>query len=220
MVRIENSAVASFGNAKKFEGEMRRIGIRPEVARTTWDHELDHFFADPKKGRGGEFGYVIELKITGRLMFASFIAYYRPWGERDPEDLMSIAKAPGFSEMSSQDEYVYNYAWRSWKAKMHEEKQKADELPGEKKGKVHPLIAIPKRGDEDEEEYWDKVKLVKMFAEKLNKLEVEGKIPGIESLLSRDFSEIKKSSWNEVKRAYDEAVVQLIHEKNLKEGYK
>ena len=210
MAIIENKGVASASTAMRFYGEMRRIGISSGEAGRIWRHERAHFNADPKKT--GEFGYKAVVEMSNEMIVTSYLAYYKPTGGRTWEDMMSIASAPGF-DMSIGDRNIYNASWRSWVGSMNYERHRFSNKPGDEKGKIPQLIAIPKRSDEDDEQYKDRSEIVKKFAEKLKKFEEQGRIPKLTGILSKDFSEIEQGSWAVIKRAYEEALIQVEFEK-------
>jgi hypothetical protein len=151
-------------------------GLSGKIASHLYIHEKAHADSD-EEGRG-EFGFAIS---SGWV-----VAYYLVEGERTPEQLMKIASAPGFSEMSSQDWDVYNVAWKDFMSKLNEEKYK----------KMNAGTQLQEM-------------LVGRLSEKLDQLSLNGDFPNIESLLNWDFKDLIIEHGDLLYEAYEEAVTEM-----------
>lgn len=82
---------------------MQEAGIRSEVIDHLLIHERKHFQADSERTGKEKLGFIIN---DGWIM-----AYYMVVDDKSPENLMGIASAPGYREMSEMDWNVYKNAW-------------------------------------------------------------------------------------------------------------
>ena len=148
-------------------------GLSGRIASELYSHEKAH--ADADEESRGEFGYRI---TTGWV-----VAYYLVEGDRTPEQLLRIASAPGYSNMSSQDWNVYNKAWKEWLNKQHEEKFK----------KVRARNELREM-------------LVKKLADKLDDLSIIDFFPSLEDLLGYDFKDLVFEHGQLVYEVYKQAI--------------
>lgn len=181
-MRVENKLPASISSAGVLKNQMLRyvefvgypVYVIENKIKRTWSHELDHYFNDEGKIEfGGNFGFSLEISVSDEFVFASWVAYYEPFGpdyREDPERWMKIAQGPGFQEMSDQDRKIYDAAWRAWWKKMQEEKYKAQEkgnVDEEKNPKIPLLIAVPRKDKESDDEYKKHVRFVQIFTKRI-----------------------------------------------------
>lgn len=161
---------------------MVESGIPKSVAGHLHDHEKAHASADPEGH--GEFGFF----VTGGFI----VAYYLIKGERTPEQLMEIASAPGFAEMSSKDWEIYKNAWRKWLKEAEEERR---EKVYEEEG-----IAGLKR------------KLIKTLSGNLDGYIKRDEFPTLPEILDSDFTELVKENGSLIRQAYEDAIEEVKKE--------
>lgn len=182
-MRVETAGLLS--PTSLYKG-MVSSGIHSQTASELYAHEKAHADADTE--RRGEFGFY----VTGGWI----VAYYLIKGERDPEQLMQIASAPGFSRMSQQDWRVYNNAWRDLLNRVKERKSKDEE-------------------NEDSQEsgnagYSDlRDRLIDLLAGKLDGLVETGEFPKLEDLLESEFTNMVFEYGQWIYRAYNEAISEI-----------
>ena len=183
----------------------------PQAVQETINHEKNHARSDPEKStKGGEFGYsAVLVKLPNGLVMASWVAWYQPWGEREPEDMMEIAKAPGESKMSDQDKFVYNQAWHEWMARLSEKQESVDE-----ENPISILEVIPSHEDENEDDYKARAEIIIKFGQKLTEMSEKGELPPIVELIGKDFAEIYVKHKEEFDKAYDQAGKEFEEEHN------
>lgn len=176
-----------------FKG-LSKSGLSSKISSELYKHEKAHADAD-HEGKG-EFGFIL---TSGWV-----IAYYLIQGEREPETLMEIASAPGFSNMSTKDWKVYNQAWKDWLRKLSEEKNKKSE-------------------DISIENYTDLRELfAKLLSEKLDKYGDVNMLPRPDELLNYEFSDLWLKFGNLIYDAYQEVLNEIfrstdkkVYKKNL-----
>ncbi|KKQ97439.1 MAG: hypothetical protein UT24_C0008G0051 [Candidatus Woesebacteria bacterium GW2011_GWB1_39_12] len=156
-------------------------GLSGKISSELYYHEKAHADADVEGC--GEFGFAV---TSGWV-----IAYYIINGERDPQELMKIASAPGFSNMSSKDWEVYNRAWKDWLRHVAEEKYQ--------------------RKMEGKPEAYSELRsyLTKLLTEKLDKYSEEGRFPKLEELFEHEYSELWQKFGNLLYQAYKEVSVEF-----------
>lgn len=162
---------------------MVESGISKSVASHLHDHEKAHASAD-REGYG-EFGFF----VTGGFI----VAYYLIKGERTPEQLMEIASAPGYAEMSNKDWEIYKNAWKRWLNEAEEEKR--EKVYEEKDG----LTDLKRR-------------LIKTLSEKLNGHIKKDELPALPEILDKDFSELAKENGSLIYQAFNEAIEEVKKE--------
>lgn len=155
---------------------MADSGIHPQVASHLYSHEKAH--ADADEERSGEFGFY----VTGGWI----VAYYLIKGERTPDQLMKIASAPGFSQMSNQDWKIYNSAWRAWLIQVQEEKFQEESKP-QNYGDLRNL-------------------LIDILARKLDEQGEGGKFPELDELLGYEFDELLNKYGPLIYKAYKDSI--------------
>jgi len=189
--------------------------VFPKEVSETIKHENNHALADPERNTlGGEFGYSAMLvTLPNGLIIASWIAWYKPWGEREPDEMMQIAQGPGFLNMSEQDSFIYNQAKKEWVSRL-KEKQK-EENP------ISILEIIPSKENEEEEEYKKRAQIILRFAEKLEEFSRKGILPPIDELTNEEFANLDKRYRNDFIKAYNEALKEIensnLSSQNLKD---
>ncbi len=183
----------------------------PEEVAETINHEKNHAFSDPEKStKGGEFGYsAVLIKLPNGLVMASWVAWYQPWGEREPEDMMEIAKAPGRSKMSDQDISIFNQAWNEWMVRLSEKQEEEGE-----ENPISILEVIPGTEDENEDDYKIRAEIIIKFGQKLAEMSQKGELPPMDELIEKDFAEIYVKHKEEFDKAYDQAEKEFEEEKN------
>ena len=176
--RLEAQGIKTAGQLFK---DLYDSGLSGKISSELYYHEKAHADADVE-GRG-EFGFVM---TSGWV-----IAYYIINGERDPQELMKIASAPGFSNMSSKDWEIYNRAWKDWLRQLAEEKYQ--------------------RKMEDKPDAYSELRnyLTRLLAEKLDKYSEEGRFPKLENLLAYEYSELWQKFGNLLNQAYKEVSVEF-----------
>lgn len=157
---------------------MRDSGLSGKIASKLYYHEKAHADADDEGS--GEFGFVI---TPGWV-----IAYYMIHGERSPEQMMKIASAPGFSQMSNKDWEIYNRAWREWRRKVTE----ID-------------ASLPQKSNPDSYNGLRDL-LTSLIAEKLDSQYGDDALPPVENLLQYEFKDLISEFGPLVYRAYAEAL--------------
>ena len=182
-MRVETAGLLS--PTSLYKG-MVSSGIHSQAASELYSHEKAHADADAE--RKGEFGFY----VTGGWI----VAYYLIKGERDPEQLMRIASAPGFSRMSQQDWKIYNTAWSDLLNQVKEKRVRNEENED---------------NQNNEEMGYDGLrnKLIDLLAGKLDGLAEKGQFPKLEDLLKYEFTDMvsKYGSW--IYRAYNEAIIDI-----------
>jgi hypothetical protein len=119
------------------------------------------------------------------------IAYYLIHGVRDPEQMIKIASAPGFANMSQKDWEVYNRAWAIWLRDLAEERYKNDE-------------------SELPDDYSDLRRyFVQELGKRLDEYAAEGNFPILENLVGQSFEELIRQFGPLIYYAYKEALVQV-----------
>jgi hypothetical protein len=113
---------------------------------------------------------------------ASWVAWYQPWGEREPEDMMQIAEAPGRMQMSDQDIFVYEQAKKEWFFRLREKQNNVGE-----EDPIPILEIIPGHEDESEDEYKKRAEIVIKFGQKLEQMSEDGELPPIDRLIDEEF---------------------------------
>jgi len=216
-VELKDRLPASFSSAGVLQGEMRDFfgpfGVIPEsrISRTWEQHEISHWFLDDQREtQGGEFGIDAVLEFTDGVIIASYIAYYLPSGDRTPEELMKMASAPGFTEMSDQDRNVYDRAYRQWVDLMREERLKSelgDESP--KKDElttpfVNSLIVVPRKDGEEDDDYVKRVQMVQDLGRIIDNLSSRGEISPCSEILRGSIFDFIKNDWDKIASSYEE----------------
>ncbi len=130
---------------------------------------------------------------------------------------MKIAKAP--HNPSEQDNDIYKKAFQAWGDMMREERFKALSFENESGNsedrdsleapKIPSLIAIPRKDDEEENEYDKRARLIEKFGRMIDELIIEGEIPPLSVILKSNVSEFLDCYQKELNWAYDEARRQL-----------
>ena len=187
----------------------------PQAVQETINHEKNHARSDPQKStKGGEFGYsAVLVKLPNGLVMASWVAWYQPWGEREPEDMMEIAKAPGESKMSEQDKFIFNQAWHEWMARLSEKQEEVDE-----ENPVSILEVIPSYEDENEDDYKARAEIIIKFGQKLAEMSEKGELPPMDELIGKDFAEIYEKYKDDFDRSYEIARKEFEEENNENES--
>jgi len=174
--RLEAQGIKSAGQLFK---NLKDSGLSGQIASELYSHEKAHADADFESQ--GEFGYVIS---SGWV-----VAYYIIQGERNPKQLMEIASAPGFSNMSSKDWEVYNRAWRDWLNYLKEEEFK----------KIEQKDTLRET-------------LVDKLGQKLEGLESGGRFPALQKLLGYEFKDLILEYGELLYQAYEEAISEVENE--------
>jgi len=173
--RLEAHGVKSAGAL--FKG-LNDSGLSGKISSNLYYHEKAHADADDE-GRG-EFGFI----ISGGWV----IAYYLVHGDRDPEQMMKIASAPGFSQMSNKDWDVYKRAWHAWKNKLTQEK-------------------FDKKDDNHLDSYKNlREYLVGLISEKLDHDISVGNLPELQKILGMEFEDLIGRFGQLIYQAYSEAL--------------
>lgn len=157
-------------------------GLRGDIASYLYSHEKAH--ADSDEVGRGEFGFIIS---SGWV-----VAYYLIRGERTPEQLMKIASAPGFSQMSDKDWQIYKDAWASF---LRELKQEENRKKYEKESKEEGLTSAGLRE-----------MLIGVLGQKIDKLAESREFPSLEELLDMEFDELIDKYGKTLYQAYKEAI--------------
>lgn len=213
--RVESHGILSIDKLQKGLLEGR---VTPSLASDFSGHEGAHARED-ELGYG-EFGFVIEWD-NGR---GYIMAYYRPIGERTPEQMMRIASAPGFTEMSEWDLFLYKIYeaqfFKDEKYKNYEEEEiakkdfKEQELQEvEIQSVVEQLIErldypyqVKRPDDWHKDAGNDFTKALKdTYREKVDKLMGEGKLPGLDEVGSVDQDELSLKYGPVLRQAFEEA---------------
>lgn len=174
----------------------------PEAVRQTVDHEKNHSLADPELAtKGGEFGYTAVLvKLPNGLVMASWVAWYQPWGDREPEDMMQIAEAPGRTQMSDQDILIYEQSRKEWIERLKEKQNTVSE-----ENSLAILDIIPGKENENEDEYKKRAEITIKFGQKLEEMTQDGKLPPMDELIDEEFSVIYEKYKDLFNEAYSRA---------------
>jgi len=187
---VERSGIKSPG---QLHLEIAQSGVSPDIASQLVTHEFYGHATNDEVGKG-EFGF----RIGGGYI----VAYYLIIGDRTPEQMMKIAAGPGFGEMSDQDWRIYNQAWGEWL----EEQQKEKFETLKKESEKHSDLTDQ---NSPESPYDPRLRLVEKFAEKLNKLEKEGRFPSFDQIAKTDLKDLFDKYGIAIKWAYSEALKEL-----------
>jgi hypothetical protein len=177
--------------------EIAQSGVPTEIVSQLVTHEYYGHAANDEVGKG-EFGF--------RTGGGYIIAYYLIIGDRTPEQMMKIASGPGFGEMSGQDWNIYNQAWGEWLEEQQKEKFETLKKESEKKSD------LPDQNN-SESPYDPRVRLVEKFAEKLNKLEKEGRFPSFDQIAKSDLKDLFDKYGIAIKWAYREALREIENDR-------
>lgn len=173
--RLEAQGIRSAGQL--FKG-LNDSGLPGRISSELYYHEKAHADADAE--RKGEFGFMV---TSGWV-----VAYYVINGERTPEQLMKIASAPGFSNMSAKDWQIYNQAWKEFLRNKHEESFRLDLARDELREM-----------------------LIEKLAAKLDELANEGRFPSLDKLLGYQFSDLVSEYGEVLYQAYKAAIDEVKH---------
>jgi len=213
-VRERNSKPASPSTAGQLQLEMVHAAeafasdpqIKSEITYTWNEHELAHYFNDPEKS--GEFGYDMQIILTESGILTSWIAYYMPFGERTPEEMMAIAEAP--KDMSEQDKYVYKLSYAQWQENLKQKRsaaaanQNISSDPGWEAPYLSAADVVPCKDDETEEQYEERLALILGLSQAVDQLVEEGEIPPMSKITPDNILEFMENYWANVVTRYEE----------------
>ena len=199
---------------------MTEVGVPGVVASGLHQHEAAHANADEE--RRGYFGF--------RVTAGWIIAYYMIIGERTPQQMMEIASAPGFSDMSEQDWKIYNEAWvdhlrdlrlasleERWKNSNGDNLELNPLVPNqereEKKLEPPSFIDFSRLSEKDPiNGSYSKGELVEMLADRLDGYELDGWTPSVKELLGNKFGDFWRVYGETIDDAYREVVSNMKEE--------
>lgn len=198
---------------------MHEEGVREQVIDYLLDHERRHYNADNERTGKEKLGFVLG---DGWIM-----AYYMVVDDKTPENLMSIASAPGYSEMSEGDWNVYSHAWRDFLSERNknqnsdlssvgEEEKNLKKDPGRPDKHLDLNDIVPRFIDTNQltgehllHPGITRGEIVKRFSEEINKLINTKAIPSFEEASSVSLAEFLNSYGDILSETYKRVIKEI-----------